>query len=90
MEGNEPLPFDWSLLVPLLVHPVKVGIIESLRWIGEPLSASELKNLFAEEPNTSYISYHVVELAKAGAIVKVSERPVRGAVKKSYFFPSPE
>lgn len=39
MEGNEPLPFDWAALVPLVVHPMRVTIIEALCWVGEPLSA---------------------------------------------------
>lgn len=97
MEGSEPLPFNWGALVPLVVHPVKVAIIEALSWIGEPLSAVDLKQVVAEEipqssssSSTSYVSYHVGGLAKLGVIVKVGERQVRGAVKKSYFFPPPE
>jgi Helix-turn-helix domain len=88
-EGNEPLPFDWGALVPFVIHPMRVAIIEALCWIGEPLSATDFQKLFAEESyNTSYISYHVAELAKAGVLVQVATRQVRGATKKSYFFPS--
>jgi hypothetical protein len=88
--GAEPT-FDWAVLVPHVIHPVRVAIIEALRWIGEPLSAKDFKELFAvEELITSYISYHVVELAKTGVLVKVKEEQIRGALKKSYFFPAPE
>ena len=88
--GGEPA-FDWAALVPYVIHPVRVAIIEALRWIGEPLSAKDLEKLFADEKLvTSYLSYHVVELAKAGVLVKVDEEQIRGAVKKSYFFPPPE
>ncbi|HET6997662.1 MAG TPA: helix-turn-helix domain-containing protein [Solirubrobacterales bacterium] len=87
VEGDEPC-FDWAALVPLTVHPMRVAIIEALWWIGEPLSAKDLREVFADEKlGTSYISYHVAELAKAGALVKVGEEPKRGAVKKLYFFP---
>ncbi len=90
-KGDEPLTFDWASLVPFVIHPTRVAIIEALCWIGAPLSAIDLKNLFAEEElSTSYISYHVAELAKMGAIVKVRERQVRGATKKSYFLAPPE
>jgi hypothetical protein len=87
---DEPA-FDWATLVPRVIHPARVAIIEALRWIGEPLSAKDFKELFADQEFiTPYLSYHVVELAKAGAIVKVEEEQIRGAVKKSYFFPPPE
>jgi len=33
MKGGEGVP-DWGALVPLAVHPTKVGIAEALRWIG--------------------------------------------------------
>jgi Helix-turn-helix domain len=86
--GDEPLPFNWGALVPLVIHPMRVAIIEALCWIGEPLSASDFKRLFADRDfSTSYISYHVAELGKAGVLVQAGTRQVRGATKKSYFFP---
>lgn len=88
VEGNEPLPFDWSTLVPRLVHPMKVAIIEALAYVGQPLSATDFSKVFGEQFDVPFISYHVVELAKAEAIVKVQELEVRGAIKKSYFFPA--
>jgi hypothetical protein len=87
MEGSEPLPFDWSVLVPLLVHKTRVEIIEALRWIGEPLSASDLKMVLDERLTLQFVSYHVIKLAKIGVLVKVRERQVRGATEKFYFFP---
>jgi hypothetical protein len=91
VEGSEPLPFDWSVFVPLVVHPVRVAVIEALRWIEEPLSAIDFQKLFADEGfSTSFISYHVRELGKAGILVQVGTRQVRGATKRSYFFPSPQ
>jgi hypothetical protein len=89
-EGNEPLPFAWETLVPRVVHPMKVAIVEAIAHVNQPLSASDLKKIFDEEFDLSLISYHVVQLAKLGAIVKVRERQVRGALEKSYFFSPPE
>lgn len=87
LEGSEPLPFDWGALVPLLVHRTRVEIIEALRWIGEPLSASDLAMVFDEQLTLQFISYHVIKLAEIGALVKVRQRQVRGATEKFYFFP---
>jgi hypothetical protein len=80
--------FDWSVLVPRVVHPLKVVIVEALWWVDQPLSAADLTKLIGDgEIGLSRVSYHVVGLAKAGILRKVRERPVRGSVEKFYFFP---
>jgi len=85
MEGDQP--FAWDALVPQIVHPLKVSIVEAMRWIGEPLSASDLSKVIDEEKyGLSHISYHMVKLAEAGAIEVVRSRPVRGSLEKFYFF----
>ena len=86
-EGSQPLPFPWEALVPLLVHPVKVACIEAICWIGRPLSATELREVFRPKYELSLISYHVVTLAKLGLLRKVKQRRVRGAIEKYYFLP---
>ncbi len=86
-EGDELLPFAWEELVPLLVHPVKVACIEAIRWIGRPVSATELKEVFDREYDLSLISYHLVSLAKLKALRKAKERQVRGATEKFYSLP---
>jgi DNA-binding transcriptional ArsR family regulator len=83
---DEPLPFDWAALVSLVVHPMRVEIIETLRWTGEPLSASDLTRIFGIG-TLSVVSYHVRELAKAGVLKEISTRQVRGARETFYFFP---
>jgi DNA-binding transcriptional ArsR family regulator len=89
IEGGET--FDWNVLVPHIVHPLKVRIVEAMHWIGQPLSASELSKLIGDEQySLSHVSYHLVKLAKMGALEVTRERPVRGVVEKFYFFsPSP-
>jgi DNA-binding transcriptional ArsR family regulator len=85
VDGGEP--FTWDALVPHIVHPLKVTIIEALGWIGKPLSASDLTKVIEDEKyGLSHVSYHMVRLAQAGAIEVVRSRPVRGSLEKFYFF----
>ncbi len=86
-EGDELLPFAWEELVPLLVHPVKVACIEAIRWIGRPVSATELREVFGGEYELSLVSYHLVTLAKLKILRKAKQRHVRGAIEKFYFLP---
>ena len=89
-EGDGPA-FDWAALVPRIVHPVKVAIVETLLWIGHPLSATELRDLF-DEPEYCYlsiVSYHVGKLVEFGALRETGSRQVRGATETFYFFPAP-
>ena len=86
MAGDE-IDFDWESLVPRFVHPLKVAIIEAMRWIGRPLSASELARVFLGEYNLSLVAYHLNMLVDADVFEQVGERQVRGAVQRSYFFP---
>ncbi len=89
MIGDE-LQFDWAGLVPHFVHPIKVEIIEAMIWIGQPLSASELAQVFFSEYDLSRVSYHLSKLAKAGVFEQVGQRQVRGAMQRFYYFPAVE
>lgn len=86
-EGNEPLPFSWDELVPLLVHPLRVAIIEALRHIGEPLTTAGLQEVIGEGCALSVISYHLTALAKVGAVVMVEQRQVGPATQRFYALP---
>jgi DNA-binding transcriptional ArsR family regulator len=79
-------PLDWSALVARLVHPTKVLVIEAMRWIDRPLSASELEKVFgdAEELSLSSISYHVRTLGELGVLTRIKEEQVRGGWKRIY------
>jgi len=76
--------FDWEALVALLVHPVKVAIIEAMEWIGEPLSATDLDRLLTGQVGVSLISYHLRKLVELGILVPVRKDTVRGAVQTFY------
>jgi DNA-binding transcriptional ArsR family regulator len=78
-------PFDWSALVPHVVHPLKVAIIEASSWIDRPLSATDLTKLVDDgRLGLSHVSYHVLRLADAGILEKVNQRQVRDSTGKPY------
>jgi hypothetical protein len=83
------LAFDWTRFT-LLVHPIQVAIVEAFLWIGQPLSAKDFSQMFADQigqaaTGTSYMSYHVRELAKVGVLEARGTESVRGAVRRFYF-----
>lgn len=83
--GSEAPPFEWEALVPHLVHPIKVAVIEALLWVDQPLSSTDLMKLFCrEDMGLSHISYHVRALAKMRVLKKVRERRVRGSIETFY------
>jgi len=79
-----PHPFSWDSLVPHLIHPVKVAIIEALQWIEVPLSPKELDLIFEKEFGVSLVSYHMRTLMDVGVVERVRQEPVRGAVQSFY------
>jgi hypothetical protein len=76
--------FNWGLLVPYLVHPLKVAIIETMQWIDVPLSPKELDRIFDEQFGVSLVSYHMRTLADVGVVEKVGQQSVRGALQSFY------
>ncbi|HWI96345.1 MAG TPA: helix-turn-helix domain-containing protein [Solirubrobacterales bacterium] len=83
--GDE-LRLDWVALVPHVLHPSKVSIIEALDWINRPMSATELTKVLDQEKKLSQLSYHVNSLATLKVIEKVKIKKVRGADEHFYFF----
>ena len=83
--GDEP-SFDWALLVPRVVSPVQVAIVEALVWLEQPLSSTELTKLFAE-PKKLYlgvIAYHVRKLNELDVLSVAGNRQVRGSTETFY------
>lgn len=76
--------FDWDTLVPHLIHPVKVAILEAMAWIEVPVSPRELDKSFDEQFGVSLVSYHVRTLVDVGAVEKVHQQAVRGALQTFY------
>jgi predicted transcriptional regulator len=84
--GNGRL--DWGALFSRSIHPTRLWIIEAMRVLDRPLSASELEHVFDRKQSTSAISYHMNTLAKIGIVKQVEMQQVRGAWKRLYIFTS--
>ncbi len=83
---DENRPLDWGALLSRSIHPTRLWIIEAMRVIDRPLSASELERVFEGGQSTSAISYHMTTLAKIGVVKQVEMQQVRGAWKRLYVF----
>ncbi|HXS32895.1 MAG TPA: helix-turn-helix domain-containing protein [Solirubrobacterales bacterium] len=77
---------DWGALLSRSIHPTRLWIIEAMRIIDRPLSASELEHVLDRKHSTSAISYHMNTLAKIGIVKQVEMQQVRGAWKRLYVF----
>jgi hypothetical protein len=85
VKGGEQ--FQWDALVPRVIHPLKVTIVEAMLWIDRPLSPTELMRVIDDDGiYLSHVTYHVRKLADAGAIEPVWKRQVRGATETFFFF----
>lgn len=82
--GSDPI--DWGALLSRSIHPTRLWIIEAMRVIDRPISASELEDVFEGKQTTSAISYHMTTLAKIGIVEQVEMQQVRGAWKRLYVF----
>jgi DNA-binding transcriptional ArsR family regulator len=84
--SGEAIPVSWERLARATAHPLRVSILEILGIDGgRILSPSDLsQELQIPLSNTNY---HVTELAKAGLIVLLRQRPVRGATEHFYVLP---
>jgi len=78
--GDEREAFVWLSLVPRLVHPVKIAIVEMLLYMEQELSASQIAALLGPgNYSVGVVSYHLKVLAEAGVIDLVESKKVRGS-----------
>ena len=83
---GESIPVNWERLARATAHPLRVSILEILGIDGgRVLSPSDLSHEL--QIPLSNTNYHVTELAKAGLIVLVRQRAVRGATEHFYILP---
>lgn len=71
-------------MVPIFVHPIKVALIEAMFRIRQPLSATDLREVFFKAYPLPNIAYHLSMLKEAGVVMKVDQRQVRGATEKFF------
>ena len=84
--AGESIPVNWERLARATAHPLRVSILEILGIDGgRVLSPSDLSHEL--QIPLSNTNYHVTELAKAGLIVLVRQRAVRGATEHFYTLP---
>src|SRR3954452_6980878 len=84
--GSASIPVAWERLARATAHPLRVSILEILGLDGgRVLSPSDLSHEL--QIPLSNTNYHVTELAKAGLIVLVRQRAVRGATEHFYTLP---
>lgn len=78
---------DWDALVPYVLHPVRVAIIEAMRWIDEPFSAKDLDRMYdRDSPGVPAISYHFRKLRLLRVLDLYREEMIKGTTRKLYFF----
>jgi hypothetical protein len=81
--------FGWDMLVPHVVHPTKVIIIEAVNWIDRPVSATELEKLASGTPDLSAFSFHLKTLAELGVVevvAKLKTRKSQSSQKETFFY----
>jgi DNA-binding transcriptional ArsR family regulator len=86
--GNDRV--DWEALVALLLHPLKVSILEALAYVGQPLSAADLQALVGDDEaaEPAVVEDHLHQLVEAEALVSSRERQGAGASETFYSFPA--
>lgn len=72
MRGNAKQLDDawWEALGPPALHPIRVQIIEALRWIDEPLHAIDLREII-DGVAWAVLEHHLKHLKALGAVVLV-------------------
>jgi len=58
----------WATVAVRALHPIQVQIVEALRWIGEPLAASDLGEI-VEDVEWVRLNHHIRRLNKLRAIM---------------------
>lgn len=80
---------DWAALIPHLIHPTKVIIIEALLWLERPMSATELEKVAGADPPLSDFSHHLNQIAKMSVLEVVEKRKIgkgRGGKRATFFY----
>jgi hypothetical protein len=76
---------DWGGLLAAVLHQTQFQIIEAMGWIGEPISASQLVEVFERDrEDLSMVSYHLRRLHGLGVARLCEVRKVRGAKERLY------
>lgn len=69
--------FFWGALAARVLHPTHVEIIESLRWIDQPLSATDLLRIFESQRVGLRIERRLRQLARLDAVALAGNENAR-------------
>jgi DNA-binding transcriptional ArsR family regulator len=90
MTRDEQETYLWLSLVPRLIHPVKLVILETLLYMEQELSATQIAALLGPgDYSVGVISYHLKVLAKTGVIELVESKKIRGSEMHLFNLPKP-
>jgi len=82
--------FDWERVVPRIVNPTKVAIIELLRQERRPLSAARMRRLITEvRASQAQMNYHCETLLNAEVLEEVNAPP-DAAANERFFCLAPQ
>jgi hypothetical protein len=82
--------FCWQAVVPLIVHPTKVTIIELLQLEQRPLSATRMsKRIDDPKLTVAQLHYHCETLLKAG-VLRLEGTVPRGASNEKFYWFAPQ
>lgn len=81
--------YVWEVLVPCLLHPAKLAIVQALLEPCQPLSLTQLAE--ATEIPVEHARYQCRSMEKAGVleVVRVASRPDGEGEEPFYFFAKP-
>lgn len=82
--------FCWQAVVPRIVHPTKVTIIELLWVERRPLSATRMARRIGDPDLTvAQLHYHCETLLKAG-VLRLEGTVPRGASNEKFYWFAPQ
>lgn len=79
----------WAEVSGRLLHPVQLQIIEAMRRIELPLSASDVTRILDGRMELSTVAYHFRRLAKLGVIKPNKTEQIRGALRRPHHLAGP-
>jgi hypothetical protein len=70
----------WAALAARAIHPIQVEIIEAMRWIDRPLTATDLSRVLEEQRAGLRIDRRLRQLARLDAVALDDNGKARGPI----------
>jgi hypothetical protein len=89
-EAGDSLGYVWEWLVPRLIHPDKLAILEALHVLGEPASFPDLSAMLdGEHHPPRQVRYHLMQMDGVGVVEIVNGAPSGDPAARYFFAPKP-